>query len=66
MRRIKNTYSVKVEIEAPKEQGRCPLKMRLHVERVEQLIVHCMGTDCKSFVPKSMAAVQAVELEVDR
>jgi len=60
------TYSVKVEIAVPKEQGRCPLKMRLHVERAERWTVHCKGTGCKSFVPKSMAAAQAAELEVDR
>ena len=57
---------VKVEIEAPKEQGRCPLRMRLHVELVERLKVHCKEIDCKNSVPKSMAAVQVVELEVDR
>lgn len=60
------TYSVKVEIVAPKEQGRCPLRMRLHVERVELWTVHCKGTGCRSFVPKSMVAGQAAESEVGR
>jgi hypothetical protein len=36
------------------------------VEQAERWIVHRKGTDCKSFVPKSMAAAQAAELEVDR
>jgi hypothetical protein len=40
--------------------------MRLHVEQAERLIVHYKGTGRKSFVPKSMAAAQAAELEVDR
>ena len=36
------------------------------MEGVERWIVHCKGIGCKSFVPKSMIAVQAVELEVDK
>jgi hypothetical protein len=36
------------------------------VERVERWTVHCKGTDCKSFVPKSMVAAQAAELVADK
>jgi len=60
------THSAEAEIAAPKELGRWPSKMRLHVEWAERRTVHRKGTGCKSFASKSMAAAQAAELEADR